>query len=199
VTACADPRFLDERYVYLLGIYLGDGTIAAAPRNVWRLRLFQDERYPDIVNEIGRAAAALTDRAPGRMQRDGCVEVYSNWKHWICVFPQHGPGRKHLRKIQLRDWQRRLVGRYPEALLRGLIQSDGCRVINRVRRPTKSGVKTYAYARYHFSNVSGDIRDIFTDTCRLLGVDCRPNNATNISVARRPSVELLDTFIGPKR
>jgi hypothetical protein len=34
VTACPDPLELDEQYVYLLGIYLGDGTLAAARRNV---------------------------------------------------------------------------------------------------------------------------------------------------------------------
>ena len=28
------------------------------------------------------------------------------WKHWPCLFPQHGPGRKHERPIVLEDWQR---------------------------------------------------------------------------------------------
>ena len=38
------------------------------------------------------------------------------WKHWPCLFPQHGPGRKHERKIRLEAWQRdrrRAPGRLP--------------------------------------------------------------------------------------
>ena len=29
----------------------------------------------------------------------------STSKHWPCLFPQHGPGRKHTRKIELEQWQ----------------------------------------------------------------------------------------------
>jgi hypothetical protein len=199
VTACADFRELAERYVYLLGIYLGDGTISKAPRNVWRLRIFQDQKYPQILAEISEAIVATTGRSPGRVQKVGCIELYSNWKHWTCLLPQHGPGHKHRRTIALKDWQRRLVQRYPEKMLRGLIHSDGCRVINRVHRPTMAGRRTYSYPRYHFTNTSADIRSIFAEACELAGVDCRPNNATNVSVARRASVALLDEFIGPKR
>ena len=32
-------------------------------------------------------------------------EVYSFSKHWPCLFPQHEPGRKHERKIELMPWQ----------------------------------------------------------------------------------------------
>jgi hypothetical protein len=183
----------------LLGIYLGDGTIAEAPRNVWRLRIFQDLRYGQIISEISAAIQALTLRPSGRVKKQGCTAIYSNWKHWTCLFPQHGPGPKHRRRIELKDWQQQLVDRYPTAMLRGLIHSDGCRVLNHVRRPLKAGIKTYAYPRYHFTNASADIRNIFTLTCGLVGVACCPNNARNISVARRDSVALMDTFIGPKR
>src|SRR5205823_2139952 len=50
-----------------------------------------------------------------------------------CLFPQYGPGPKHLRTIQLVDWQADLVREQPEQLLRGLIHSDGSRFMNRVR------------------------------------------------------------------
>jgi hypothetical protein len=69
--------------------------------------------------------------------------------HWICLFPQHGPGRKHERKIELTGWQQDLVDLDPRPLLRGLLHSDGCRVLN--------WVKGTPYPRYHFSNVSPDI------------------------------------------
>ena len=66
------------------------------------------------------------------MARVGCTEVSSYSKHWICMFPQHGPGRKHERPIVLADWQRRIVDRFPAPFVRGLVHSDGCRVLDRV-------------------------------------------------------------------
>jgi hypothetical protein len=84
------------------------------------------------------------------------------------------------------------------SLLRGLIHSDGCRSMNRVRRPTRGGVKEYQYPRYFFTNASTDIRGIFTAACELVGVESRRMTDWDISVARRRSVELLDAGIGPK-
>jgi hypothetical protein len=65
-----------------------------------------------------------------------------------CLFPQHGPGRKHERRIELTPWQQELVDLDPRPLVRGLLHSDGCRVLN--------WVNGTPYPRYHFfSNVSG--------------------------------------------
>ena len=55
------------------------------------------------------------------------------------------------------------------------------------------------YPRYHFSNVSADIRGIFGRACDQLGIEWRLNNPFSLSVARRGSVALLDDFVGPKR
>jgi hypothetical protein len=163
---------------------------------VWRLRTFQDKRYVQLID---RWAAAMREVSGGNgvtfIQRPGCVEIVSYWKHWLCLFPQHGPGPKHRREIVLAEWQRRLVERDPREFVAGLIHSDGCRVINNVRGANGD---RYAYTRYHFSNHSDDIRELFVWACGLIGVDCRPNNRWNISVARRASVAILDEFIGPK-
>jgi hypothetical protein len=35
------------------------------------------------------------------VQRIGCTEVKSYSRHWPCLFPRHGAGEKHLRKIKL--------------------------------------------------------------------------------------------------
>lgn len=130
----------------------------------------------------------------GFQPRVGCTEVSSTSLHWPCLVP-HGPGRKHERPIVLADWQREAaVERYPDRLLRGLIQSDGCRCINRVRTQGRE----YEYPRYLFTNRSADIRAIFLETCERLGVDARNNNRWSISVARRESVALLDRLVGPK-
>ena len=47
-----------------------------------------------------------------------------------CLFPQHGPGRKHERPIGLAGWQQEIVAAYPWDFLRGLLHSDGARVNN---------------------------------------------------------------------
>jgi hypothetical protein len=111
------------------------------------------------------------------------------------VFPQHGPGRKHERRIALTLWQQRIVDAHPDHLLRGLIHSDCCRTINRIRHPHK----TYEYVRYQFTNASADIRAIFCGACDALGIEWRRMKERDISVARRASVAKLDAFIGPKR
>jgi hypothetical protein len=45
------PDATEHAYAYLLGMYLGDGTISAHPRNVYRLRIFQFSGYPRLVEE----------------------------------------------------------------------------------------------------------------------------------------------------
>ncbi|WP_207782272.1 hypothetical protein [Phytoactinopolyspora limicola] len=100
---------------------------------------------------------------------------------------------KHTRKIELAQWQQELVDQDPRPLLRGLIHSDGCRALNRAY-----GTKYPPYPRYEFTNASADIRTIFTRACDAIGVEWRPSRPRVISVARRPSVAILDSFIGPK-
>lgn len=193
---CVDDRGLGPAYAYLLGVYLGDGMLTPAPRNVWRLRLFQDEDYTGLIQEWSAAITEVSAHNACRALQPGCVELVSNWKHWICVFPQHGPGPKHLRNIELDEWQVRLVQQFPHRFVKGLLDSDGCRVANRVR--SRAG-KLYTYSRYHFSNRSAQIRELFVYGCWLIGVECRQNNRWNMSVAKRASVALLDEFVGPKR
>ena len=119
------------------------------------------------------------------------VVVYSFSKQLPCLFPQHGPGRKHERTIALVPWQDEIVDAHPEQLIRGLIHSDGCR--------SRNVVNGKNYPRYQFCNHSDDIRDIFCRYCDRLGIEWRQMNRWNISIARRGSVAKLDEFIGPKR
>ena len=58
--------------------------------------------------------------------------------------------------------------------------------------------RLYEYPRYFFSNRSPEILAIFTDACDRLGIEWKQNYTWSISVARRESVALLDTFVGPK-
>ncbi len=192
------PGITDFAYAYLLGLYLGDGTISSGPRDVYRLRIFLDRAYPVIVDECVAAVSLL---APGNRvsvvhSPDSYMDVVSSFsRHWPCMFPQHGPGMKHRRPIVLEPWQRAIVETHPWRFLRGLIQSDGCRSINTIRHPKR----TYAYPRYQFSNRSDDIRGLFCEFCDRVGVRWRRMNRWTISVARRESVALMDRHIGPKR
>jgi hypothetical protein len=186
-------------YSYLLGLYLGDGCISAHPRGVYRLRVNLDLRYPGIVDACEDAIREINPgRRVHRLKRRSnmtgsaqfsLVEVSSYSKAWPCLFPQHGPGRKHHRLIELADWQRELVARYPEHLLRGLVHSDGCRFINTGRK--------WRHPRYSFSNRSEDILNIFRDTCDLMGLHST-NAGHTVYVSRKADVAVLDSCIGPK-
>lgn len=189
-------------YAYLLGQYLGDGMLSEGHRGVYKLRITACDAYPGIMTECAAAIRAVmpTNIVAVYQRRGlGCTEIMSHSKHWICLIPQHGAGRKHLRPIVLQPWQERIaLDGHPRQLLRGLIHSDGCRVINWVIGRGKDGPKRYTYPRYFFSNESDDIRGIFVQACHRVGVECRANRRNMISVARRDSVRQLDAFIGPK-
>jgi hypothetical protein len=199
---CGHPshEFLDvpvPAYPYLLGLYLGDGSIAKYPRT-YRLTVYLDRAYTEIVEECRAAMSTVIPASKATVYQrpwEATDEVHSYSRAWPCLFPQHGPGKKHLREISLTDWQREIVGADPRPLLRGLIHSDGSRHTNTIRHPKR----TYCYPRYEFANLSEDIKRIFCDACDLIGVQWRVMNAKTISIARRESVAKLDEFVGAKR
>jgi len=122
---------LPGTYVYLLGLPLGGGCISHHQRGVHKLRIFLDVKYPGIIASAVEAMRQVKRGDAGILTRpQNCVEVYSFWKSWPFLFPEHGPGRKHERVIALTYWQEKLVDRWPDQLLRGLINSDGCRFQN---------------------------------------------------------------------
>jgi hypothetical protein len=194
-----DVSDVAREYLYLLGIYLGDGCISAHPRDVFRLRITLDARYPLIIEECCAAIGAVAPgRRIGRVSRTGGfpnsapgsnIEVGAYSKTWPCLFPQHGAGRKHERRIELAPWQTALVDEHPDQILRGLIHSDGCRFINTGRR--------WRYPRYSFSNRSEDIRGIFSYACDRFGVRWTLAPHT-VYVSRIEDVARLDEVIGPK-
>ncbi len=187
-------------YCYLLGAYLGDGTVNVQ-KGIW-LQIVNDRRYPGISAEI---LTAMATTFPGRSPRihpssfgESDVLCISH-PAVVRAFPQHGAGRKHLRAIVLADWQLALTRAHPGSLVRGLIHSDGCRVINRFRTKLPSGrVADYSYVRYFFSNLSADIRRIFIEHCELLGIRVTQSNPRNLTVSHRDSVAVLEQIVGPK-
>jgi hypothetical protein len=184
-----EPR----QYAYLLGQYLGDGHLVTSAK-VPVLRVTCALSYPGIIDECRQAMLATLARAVSIVPKVGCVNVQSYSTHWPCLLPQHGPGPKHHRPIVLVSWQQEVVDAFPRPFLRGLIHSDGCRVINRVRVRGRD----YAYPRYHFANESTDILALCGDALGRVGAEWRFNRRNSISVAKKDSVALLDSFIGVK-
>jgi hypothetical protein len=158
---CAGGELASAAYAHLLGLYLGDGCLARHRRDVYALRISCDDRYPRLMDEAEGSILA------------------------VHLFPQHGPGRKHLRRIVLEDWQEEIVAECPEALLRGLFDSDGCGLTNWTTRTVGGQLKRYEYPRYLFANESSDIMRICQQTLDALGIPWRMPRPNRLSVAPR--------------
>lgn len=89
-----------------------------------------DVEYPGIIDRCCEATNTVMtgQRAAVLLRVSNCAEVSLYSTHWPCLFPQHGPGRKHHRPIRLEPWQQALVDQATEEFVRGLIDSDGYRV-----------------------------------------------------------------------
>jgi hypothetical protein len=77
----------EQPYVYLLGLYLGDGYIAHGRRGVFCLRITLDSRYPKIISECRDALDALFPAKSARVAKrreSQCVDVSMWSKHWPC-------------------------------------------------------------------------------------------------------------------
>lgn len=184
-------HFADADYAELFGLYLGDGHIVRTGR-ADRFRLFLDARYPTIVTDARELLErCFPDRRVGMFSaHGGTMKILSLYcTHLRCIFPQHGPGRKHERRIALESWQRDILARQPWPFLRGCIRSDGCVFYNRTGR--------YSYLSYDFKNYSADILDLFTGACDLVGVEYR-RYQRHVRIYRRPSVALMQRHVGIK-
>ena len=191
-------------YAYILGQYLGDGHINLTKRNVYRLRIFSDLKYPNIIKEIKSKLEIILPQNKSMSNitiwndKPSCdtVTIYS--KKIKDMFPQHGEGIKADRKIELLEWQESIIKSYPKEFIRGLIHSDGCRFI-----PKASGK-----VNYQFTNTSTDIITLYCKTLDMLNIKYRiakkPINgkakrqAYDISTSRKESVNILESFVGPK-
>ena len=187
--------FSQDDYSELLGFYLGDGSISAHPRTE-RLRIVLDVRYPLIIQECrALLARCLPQNSIDVVPSPGCVHVSAYSTHWSCLFPQHGPGPKHRRRIALEPWQREVLESAPWPFIRGCIRSDGCCFVNRTG--------PYEYLSYDFSNMSGDIVGLFMDACDLVGVHYRTANGNkrglwDVRINRRASVAAMLEQVGRK-
>jgi LAGLIDADG-like domain len=196
-------RFSFDDYAELLGLYLGDGVISEGPRTS-RLRIILDAKYPGIVQdarELLRRCFPSNDVHVGKGSRGdfkgstgNCLSVSVYCSHLKCLFPQHGPGRKHARRIVLEPWQQTALATAPWEFLRGCIRSDGCVFVNRTG--------PYEYLSYEFSNRSEDIARLFAGVSADLGLRPRINEDRegrwSVRINRRESVASMLERVGRK-
>jgi Homeodomain-like domain len=195
-------RFTPEDYAELLGLYLGDGCISRAPR-AFRLRIALDAKYADVIEEARKLLVRCFPENSVDVVRKHvtgkCVNVSTYSKHLPCLFPQHGPGTKHRRAIELEPWQVDQLKAAPWGFLKGCIRADGYLFINRTDIHRE---QPYEYLTYGFSNMSKDIVDLFCCTCSRVGVVTRVNRAKNglwnVRINQRASVRLLLERVGRK-
>ena len=185
-------RFTAGEYAELLGLYLGDGCISDGPRTQ-HLRISLDSRYPTLVAETKRLVErCLPANRVSLVKADAgattIVSAYSS--HLSCLFPQHGPGKKHQREIRLQPWQQQSVRDAPWSFLRGCVHSDGCFFINRTGR--------YRYLSLEFHNLSGDILDLFAGACDAVGATYRRYDR-QVRIYDRATVHDFAAFVGVKR
>jgi hypothetical protein len=197
VCDCGDPADA-AAYAALFGFYLGDGCISRLGRT-FMLRVSCDRKHPGIIHDVSRLIESVRPGARiGQVPAPGAVVVRNYWNHWPCLFPQHGPGRKHDRALRMDAWPRAVVASSPAAFLRGLFHSDGCRVDNWTARTVAGEKKRYEYPRWQFVNHSAEIRTWCCEALDLLDIAWRQSNWKTISVSRREPVAELDRLIGPK-
>ena len=198
---------LGKEYSYILGLYLGDGHITKMKnkKDLYRLRIFLDHKYQGIVEECKSSLESIfpDNTISVMIQKSNgipsCDVVYMYSKNIITLFPQHGAGKKHNRTIELEDFQREILDKYPKEFLRGLIHSDGSRY---------KILKEKQYYGYNFTNCSLDIIGLFVEYCAKVGIPVRVRNKKlspkgktpcyTAEITRRQYVETLDEFIGQK-
>lgn len=176
-----------EVYSYILGLYLGDGYINKPPRT-YRLRIYMDNQYQELNNYVIKSLKILfPNNKIKKYKKKNCnvdiINVYSNSIKEI--FPQHGLGRKHERKIELQDWQKEIIS--PTHFIQGLFHSDGSYYISQKK-----------YENYSFTNKSLDIKNLFIDYCKMIDVNVTFKNLNFKNIYVYKDSKKLKELIGTK-
>lgn len=187
---CSDEK--QKVYSYIFGLYLGDGHIIQTKtckngNKVYKFRIFQDAKYKNLIDLCIKKLEFLFGTKVSIVKKINCAEIVTYKSNLTVLFPQHGPGKKHLRLIELADWQKEIVRKYPKEFIKGLIHSDGCRYLSN------------NIVKYELKNYSTDILGYFEWACGLINVDTRRHSNGKATILRnKKDVDIFETFIGPK-
>lgn len=175
-------------YNFILGLYIGDGCITKN-RMSYKLRIVQDKKYQNSIQEISCVLNDFFQKSSTVTQREGCSVVTIFDKYLPLYFPQHGPGKKHDRKIELSDFQIKNID-YGN-LMRGLFVSDGSYYL---------AVKKYE--RYNFTNKSLEIINIFRDCLNHFDIlhkwRIKPNGIYIVEIQKKSEVIKMKEIVGVK-
>jgi hypothetical protein len=192
-------------YSYILGLYLGDGCIGEL-RKTKRLAISLDKKYPKLNEFVWYCMKTLFNKNPYTYDRSinrGQKHISNSIDISICstnlgvIFPHEGRGAKHLRKIELQEWQLNILDHVH--FVKGLIHSDGSYFY----------CKTFNTFNYTFSNCSVDICGLLMNSLKILEISYNHHQKKKISekgtvlkncvnVNRKNDVEKLHSLIGDK-
>lgn len=177
----------------MLGLYLGDGHLVTKAR-VPVLRISCTASWPGLTAQCETAMLAVAAKSVHRVQQTGCVNVQSYSNHWPCLLPQHGPGRKHERRIYLADWQQPIIDANSDSFLAWTIS---VRWLPRYQQGTTRGGKLFL-SEIHLLERVGDIMRLCKASLDRLAIGWRVCRRTMLSVARMEDVAALDHHVGTK-
>jgi len=179
-----------SNYSYILGLYLGDGFINKCKRT-YRLRISLDKKYNSVNEMVKNCLSSIFNNKINVVKRGNCVDISLYNNNLPYFFPQHGKGKKYLRKIILTEWQNQILS--PINLIKGLIHSDGCYYNEKI--------KNYTYGRFVFTNKSKDIIQIFCNALDILNLEYdvqKIDGIYRVRISKKSSVVKLKEMIGTK-
>jgi hypothetical protein len=185
-------------YSHLLGLYLGDGHLAAFPRT-YRLVITCDLAYPALIDacRISIERTGLPRRV--RVQPDPVkqfVRVVADSKRWPEVFPSTVPGAStRARSSSPAGSARSSIGsrRSPLRPLAFARLPDGQPVHDEAAERACGRVRVSALVL--LQPLGRHPRPVL---CDRLGIRWTQSNPRNISVSHRAAVALLDSFVPAK-
>jgi DNA-binding transcriptional regulator WhiA len=176
-------------YNYILGLYLGDGSITSNKMS-YRLRITQDNKYPLSIIDIKNKMNTFFNKEATLINGDGkCCVITIFDKNLPLYFPQHDTGKKHDRPILLSDYQRDNIDYLN--LMSGLWMSDG------------SFYKTArGYEAYNFTNKSTDIIALFEECLNNFGIRYRKRMKKNevwiVEITKKSEIVKMKEIVGMK-
>jgi hypothetical protein len=198
---CDDGRLDPAAYSELLGWYLGDGYISKGRREVYNLHIYNDKAYEQLNADILELMRSVKPGSrPHTRLVPGCVVSTVSWKHWPCLFPQHGPGRKHERAIVLEEWQEEIVTAFPADFCVGCFRAppDRAGPGRRKGEEIEEGRRRSERSDERREPSRNPSPCFCASQLGLVEVAWRQSGPWTISVSRREAVAALDELIGPK-
>lgn len=197
----------EEAYSYLLGFYLGDGCLQHDIKRKTRSYTFMISNQRSFTRMNQEIVHALQILFPNKTvkfynrKKSDCINIKLTAINLNLLFP-HGRGLKHTRKIELANWQEKMIEKYPKEFIKGIIESDGCRFAPRKKQCP-------SYIIYQFTNCSLDIHLLLQKFAKQIGLNFTFRERKNIKLKYRTpayltcfndkkSFEILESFIGPK-